>query len=130
VVSQAASSIEEPRATEAAASLFLIRFVGRVGPYLPGGSVHPEEPHILWPRVVILSVLFGLFEVWRVARRRSLWGVRIQLLWMMTAAFGAVVGHGLGLLRRVKPNIVNACSAMSEKTNGWRLNCKYHGDAK
>jgi hypothetical protein len=80
-------------------------FAGGFGGGLTGGLMYclvvarfyPAGIELAWMRVLALSLIFGGFEMWRVAQNRTLRGVRMPLLWTFTGsgfvlwALGAVV---------------------------------------
>ncbi len=47
---------------------------------------HPGGIELAWMRVIALALIFGGFEVWRVARERTRECVRTRMLWTLAAS--------------------------------------------
>lgn len=92
-------------------------FVDGFGGSLVGGLtfcvvlayVHPDGLELAWLRVLAVSMIFGGFEMWRAARRRTLSSVRKCMLWTLTAsllalwALGAVISSTDSSSRETPP---------------------------
>lgn len=98
-------STEAPRRSTAPSLPALRAFIDGFGGGLIGGLIyclglvyfHLAGIEFAWLRVLVLSLTFGCFEMWRVKRKRTPRSIRIWMLWTFTVslfvlwALGAVM---------------------------------------
>jgi hypothetical protein len=54
--------------------------------YLVLAYFHPDALEFAWLRVLAVSLIFGGFEMWRVARRPTLRSIKTCMLWTLTVS--------------------------------------------
>ncbi len=65
---------------------FIGGLIGGLAYCLALAYFHPDGLKFAWLRVLVLSLTFGGFEMWRVTRQRSLMSARSCLLWTLLAS--------------------------------------------